>query len=283
MKKLFAVLILLFFTGMAFSQKPAYVIYDAKGKKANFKKMAKTLAKKDVVLFGELHNNAIAHWLQYELTEEFFKTRKLILGAEMFEADNQKPLTDYVQKRIDAKKFAASARLWKNYKTDYAPLVDFAKDKNLHFVATNIPRRYANLVYKNGFGALNDLSPEEKSWIAPLPMPFDSELKTYKNFLVSLGDHGSPELVMAQATKDATMAHFILKNYKPKHLFLHFNGSGHSDQYEGIVWYLKRQRKDLRYGTISTINLENVNKLPKKYYNIADFIIVVDSNMTSTY
>ena len=283
MKKLLAVSILLFVAGMAFSQKPAYVIFDAKGKKATFKKMAKTLAKKDVVLFGELHNNAIAHWLQYELTQDFHKTRKLILGAEMFEADNQKSLTDYVQKRIDAKKLAASARLWKNYKTDYAPLVDFAKDKNLNFVATNIPRRYASLVYKKGFGALNDLSPEEKSWIAPLPIPFDSELKTYKNFLVSLGDHGSPELIMAQATKDATMAHFILKNYKPKHLFLHFNGSGHSDQYEGIVWYLKRQRKDLRHGTISTINQDNVHKLPKKYYNVADFIIVVDSNMTSTY
>lgn len=283
MKKLAAVWLVLFVAVTAFGQKRAYVIYDANGKKASFKKMAKKLAKKDVVLFGELHNNAIAHWLQLELTQEIHRTRKLILGAEMFEADNQKPLADYVHKRIDAKKLATSARLWKNYKTDYAPLVDFAKDNKLDFVATNIPRRFANLVYKKGFGELDKLSTAEKSWVAPLPIAFDSELATYKKFLVSLGDHGSPELVMAQATKDATMAHFILKNYKPEHLFLHFNGSGHSDQYEGIVWYLKRQRKDLRYGTISTVNQDDVNKLLKKHHNVADFIIVVDSNMTSTY
>ncbi|MEZ4981018.1 MAG: ChaN family lipoprotein [Saprospiraceae bacterium] len=45
----------------------------------------------------------------------------------------------------------STARLWSNYKTDYAPLVDFAKENDLQFVATNIPRRYASLVYMNRF------------------------------------------------------------------------------------------------------------------------------------
>ncbi len=40
-----------------------YAIYNAKGKKVSYKKMAKTLAKKDIVMFGEQHNSAIAHWL----------------------------------------------------------------------------------------------------------------------------------------------------------------------------------------------------------------------------
>ncbi|MEZ4981017.1 MAG: hypothetical protein R2769_05410 [Saprospiraceae bacterium] len=40
--------------------------------------------------------------------------------------------------------------------------------------------------------------------MAPLPMAFDSELATYKKILEDLGEHGSPELVKAQATKDAT-------------------------------------------------------------------------------
>jgi len=283
MKITILTLSVLFFATTAFTQKRAYRIYNSKGKKVSYKKMAKTLAKKDVVLFGELHNNPIAHWLQFELTSDLHRSRKLILGAEMLEADNQKELDQYLAGAIDYKEFSKQARLWNNYKTDYAPLVDFAKENRLRFVATNIPRRYANLVYKNGFGVLDSLAAEEKSWIAPLPIPFDPELATYKGFLVSLGDHGSPELVMAQATKDATMAHFILKNYIPGHIFLHFNGSGHSDRYEGILWYIRQQRKDLKVGTISTVTQVNVNKLMEKHRGVADFIICVDENMTKTY
>ncbi len=245
--------------------------------------MKKALEKKDIILFGEFHNNPISHWLQYELTSDLHKTRKLILGAEMFEADNQSYLSDYINESISYSELDSLARLWSNYSTDYAPLVDFAKENKLQFVATNIPRRYANLVYRKSFSALDSLNTEEKEWIAPLPIPFDSELPTYKKILVDMGDHGSPELVQAQATKDATMAYFILSNYKNDHLFFHYNGAYHSDFYEGILWYLKRERDDLKYGTISTVSQENVNKLLQENYNKADFIICVDDDMTKTY
>ena len=98
-----------------------------------------------------------------------------------------------------------------------------------------------------------------------------------------MGDHGTPELVMAQATKDATMAYFILKHFKKGDLFIHYNGAYHSDFYEGILWYLKRTRSDLQYATISTVSQDNVNKLLPEHHKKADFIICVNSNMTSTY
>lgn len=283
MKKTLLVLSLLLIGNLVFSQRPSHIIYNSKGKKVSYKKMIKTLANKDIILFGELHNNPISHWLQYEITSDLNNKRKLILGAEMFEADNQFPLNDYVSQAISYKELDSLARLWPNYKTDYAPLVDFAKENQLEFVATNIPRRYASLVYKKGFGALDSLSTEEKGWIAPLPIPFDKELPTYKNILVEMGDHGSPELVEAQAIKDASMAHFILKNYKEDHLFIHYNGAYHSDFYEGILWYLKRERSDLNYGTITTVSQDDVSELSEKNKHRADFIICVDSNMTKTY
>ena len=245
--------------------------------------MKKSLEKKDIILFGEIHNNPISHWMQYELTSDLHKKRHLILGAEMFEADNQTYLSDYINSNITYHQLDSLARLWPNYETDYAPLVDFAKENQLSFVATNIPRRYANLVFRKGFNALDSLSIQEKEWIAPLPIPFDSELPTYKNILVELGDHGSPELVKAQAMKDATMAHFILKNYKEDHQIIHYNGAYHSDYYEGILWYLKGLNKDLNYGVVSTVLQENVNKLEKANKGKADFIICVDSDMTTTY
>ena len=283
MGKTILILSLLLISNSVFSQKKPYVIYNSKGKKVSYKKMKKKLLKKDIILFGELHDNPISHWLQYELTSDLHNDRKLILGAEMFEADNQTFLSDYINNSISYSELDSLARLWSNYKTDYAPLVDFAKEKELQFIATNIPRRYANQVYKKGFDSLDSLSSKEKEWIAPLPIPFDSELPTYKKILEEMGDHGTPELVKAQAMKDATMAYFILNNYKEGFLFLHYNGAYHSDYYEGILWYLKREKSNLKYGTISTVTQDNVDKLQKSNYGKADFIICVDSDMTKTY
>lgn len=282
MKNLF-ILLIIFFTGYSYAQKSAYIIYNSKGKKVSYKKMIKEIAKKDILLFGELHNNPISHWLQYEVTADLNEQKKLILGAEMIEADNQLVLDQYLSDSITYEALDTLARLWPNYTTDYAPLVDFAKENQLPFVASNIPRKYASLVYKKGFEALDTLPLEIKQFIAPLPIPFDSELKTYKNILLMMGKHGSPRLVQAQAIKDATMAHFILKNYMTNHLFIHYNGAYHSDHYEGILWYLKGKKPNLNYTTITTVLQKDVHRLKKENLNTADYIICVDDNMTTTY
>lgn len=245
--------------------------------------MLHALSNADIVLFGESHNNPIAHWLQLEITTDMKQWRELVLGAEMFEADNQETLTMYLQGKISAAGFDSSARLWKNYYTDYAPLVNFAKANNIVFAATNIPRRYAALVSKQGFEVLDSLSATEKSWIAPLPIAYDSELPGYKMMIEMMIDHGGPNMSRAQAIKDATMAHFILQYYKPGSLFIHFNGSFHSEYYDGIVWYLKNKRPDLRYTTITVVSQKDISRLLDENKNKADFIICVDEDMTATY
>lgn len=281
-------LIFLFALATAFSglsqDLPAYKIYNSKGKEVSFGTMAKEMDKRDIVLFGELHNNAIAHWLQLELTKYFGEKNDLVLGAEMVEADNQDELDLYLIDTIDQKGLDTVARLWPNHDTDYKPLVDYAKANGIPFIATNIPRRYANLVYKNGgFAALDSLTEEEKSWIAPLPIAFDPELPEYKKILEMMGEHGSADLVKAQAIKDATMAHFILANFTEGSTFLHYNGAFHSNYYEGILWYLQQEQPELSYGTISTVTQENINSLEKEYKGMADFIICVDEDVTGTY
>jgi uncharacterized iron-regulated protein len=282
--KLIISLVLILTSFLGYSQNPeAYKIYNAKGKKVSYPKMVKSLAKQDVVLFGEQHNSAIAHWLQLEVTKKLSESRNLELGAEMIEADNQEALNLYMLDSIDQKGLDTLARLWPNYETDYAPLVNFAKVNSLTVTATNIPRRYASMVYKGGFESLDTLTDRDKSWMAPLPMAFDANLATYQSILKIMGDHGSPKLVMSQATKDATMAHFILKNHTVGNLFLHYNGAFHSDYYEGILWYLKRQSPDLRYATISTVVQSDIDRLETEHVNKADFIVVVDQDVTTTY
>ena len=264
-------------------QKPAYVIYNSKGKKVSFKKMVKQAEKSNVVLFGELHNNAIAHWLQLELTQELGEDHQLVLGAEMFERDNQDELNDYLNGTIDAKAFDTLARLWINYATDYAPLVNYAKEHRLPFVATNIPRKYANMVYKSGVGSLDTLSNEELSWIAPLPFPYDSLLPTYQEILVMMGEHGTPSLVKAQAIKDATMGHSIAPYLSDSTIFIHYNGAFHSNYYEGILWYLNHYTNNVSPLVISTITQSKIGKLEKEHVGKADFIICVDEDVTTTY
>jgi uncharacterized iron-regulated protein len=173
-------------------------------------------------------------------------------------------------------------RLWPNYNTDYKPLVEFAKENKLKFIATNIPRRYANMVYKKGLSSLNGLSDLAKSFIAPLhSFDYDSTITCYKE--LSKMSHGGSYLGLAQAIKDATMAYFILENTKPNSLFLHFNGSYHSNNYEGILVYLKKMVALEDILTISTVSQSDIESLDESNYNLADFIICVNANMTTTH
>ena len=276
-------LLLLIFGSLMAQQKPAYILYNSKGKKISYEKMIKQLLENEVVLFGEYHNNAIAHWLQLSVTKDCFSKKNLVLGAEMFEQDNQIALDNYLSGRLSAKGLDSAARLWKNYPTDYAPLVNFAKENKLVFAATNIPRKYASMVAKGGFQSLDTLSSKEKAWIAPLPIAYDANLPGYKNMIAMMGGHGGENLPKAQAIKDATMAHFILANSKPGSLFIHYNGSYHSENYEGINWYLKQQQPNIKIATITTVSQKDIKSLLEENKGKADYIICVDADMTNTY
>ncbi|MDR0229406.1 MAG: ChaN family lipoprotein [Flavobacteriaceae bacterium] len=278
------VFILLLISTASFGQSgEVYQIYTNKGKKVSFEKMVSSLSTQDIVLFGEYHNNSIGHWLQLEFTKAMHKKRDLMLGAEMFEADNQEGLTAYVKGNSDEEQLKKDVRLWNNYKTDYKPLVEFAKEKQLDFVATNVPRRYASLLFKKGMTALDTLSMKEKNWIAPLPFPYDGSLPGYQKMLTMFEDHKDENLPKAQAIKDATMAHFIIVNKRESSLFLHYNGSYHSDNQEGIVWYLKQYVTNLKIGTITMVESDNVEQFDKKNLDLANFIIVIDANILKSF
>jgi len=269
------------------SDKPAYRLYNAKGRMVKYRKMINAAKNADVVLFGELHNNPISHWLELEITKDLYKVRNgnIIQGAEMFERDNQLIMNEYLKGEITQRNFKDQARLWSNYKTDYKPLVVFAREHKIPFIATDVPRRYASIVYKHGFAALDTLTAQAKSYMAPLPIPYDPNLKSYKDMLAmmkSMG-HNNPNLPKAQALKDATMAYAIAKYAGKGKLFIHYEGSYHSDHYQGIVWYLNKYKPGLKIITISTVEQSDIDTLAKKSVNLANFIVVVPEDMTTTF
>lgn len=284
MKYIYSVLLALLVGTVFANEGQPYQIYNAKGKKVTYKQMIKTLAKSDVVLFGEYHNNSLGHWLQLKVTQSLGEKHDLVLGAEMFEADNQEGLSNYVKEKLSEEEFTKEVRLWNNYKGDYRPLVEYAKQRHFPFIATNVPRRYASLLYKGGMEALDTLKAEEKAWIAPLPFPYDPELPGYKEMLTMFdADHVNENLPKAQAIKDATMAHFIQSNREQDKVFVHYNGSYHSNNYEGIFWYLKQYAPQLKVATITMVEADQVGNFEKLNLGLADFILVIDANILKSF
>ncbi|SDJ91172.1 Uncharacterized iron-regulated protein [Catalinimonas alkaloidigena] len=289
MKTLFRLVCLsLLLVSTASTPPMAYRWFNAQGEPAAWETLVSQAAAADVVLFGELHNNAIAHWFQVRLLQELHAQHgnQLVLGAEMFEADDQVVLDEYLAGWITDQHLATEAKLWKNYATDYRPLVDYAKEHTLPFVATNIPRRYASLVARQGLPVLDSLSAEARRWIAPLPLTIDPELPGYRQMREMMGGaHGSnaDQMVAAQAIKDATMAHFIAQHRHAGQTFLHFNGAYHSDRHEGIGWYLRQTAPTLKILTISTVEQSQLDSLAQANQQVADFVLVVPDDMTKTH
>ena len=288
MKSLLSFLGLLITVSLSAQDKPAYKVFTGEGKKADYRDILKEAKKADVIFFGELHDNPISHWLELEITKDLFseKGKSLILAAEMFETDNQILINEYFEGLIKESSFESEVRLWKNYKTDYKPLLDFARDSGLKFIASNIPRRYASVVNSGGFEALDQVSPEGLEYIAPLPVDYDPELPCYKDMLSMGGGamgHATENLPKAQAIKDATMAHSIAKNRQEEETVIHYNGSYHSDRYMGIIWYLNRYTPGLKITTITTVLQDDIKKIEDENLGLADFVVVIPTSMTRTY
>tara|TARA_Y100000782_G_C10180010_1_gene263593 strand:+ start:664 stop:1527 length:864 start_codon:yes stop_codon:yes gene_type:complete len=287
MKQLLS-LFLLAITFNTFAQdKPAYLLFNEKGKTISYEKMLKTLAEADVVLIGELHNNPISHWMQYEITNDLYTNdSNVVLGAEMFEADNQVILNEYLNGLIEARHLKAEAKLWDNYTTDYKPLLDFAKEHELVFVASNVPRRYASIVARQGVEGLANLDPATKAWMAPLPFPFDTATPGYGAMMKMGMGHSmgmNPEnMVKAQAIKDATMAYFIQQNLPQDGIFIHYQGDYHSANKGGIYWYLKQANPDLNIVVVST-QASSTMEWSDDLEGVANFVLMVPETMTTTY
>ena len=290
MKKLLLFITIISLSNLNAQNFDAFKFYNKKSKEVSSKNLIKELADYDVIFIGEHHDNSINHWLEKRLTEALFekKNGQIILGAEMFERDNQQALNSYLTGKIEAKNLKDSVRLWKNYETDYMPLVDFAKDKKLNFIATNVPRKYASQTSKNGINSLNELPEVEKKFIAKLPIEVTLETPGYKEMKSLMGDHVDEMKLMnfisAQAIKDATMAESIFQNLQSGKTFIHYNGDYHSKQYGGIYWYLKKKNPNLKIAIISVFESEKPDLfLPEKDFIPTEFNLVIPSDMTKTY
>lgn len=283
MKKLFVASGLLFCLHVL-AQKE-YVLYDAKGKEVSIEKMFKEAQQKSWVFFGEYHNSATIHRIQFLLTQHLHKIHgdKLMVGAEMFESDNQDIINEYFSGLINTKYFEDECRLWTNYKTDYKPIVEYLKSNKLQLIATNIPRRYAHAVHYNGLDVLDKLPEHVKQLFLPnLPVIIDTTLSSYAE-IKQMSMHGGKFMLEAQAVKDATMAHFMMKYWQFGKVFLHLNGAFHTNKYEGIISFLPKDwfRKDML--VISMVSQKDIEKLDDENKGLGDFIFCFEEDYAKSH
>src|SRR6195952_5464823 len=142
-----ALILILFLTPLfALSQDTLskhYKIYStSKQKIVSVDDIINDMAKADVLFFGEEHNDATGHILEYlvfkKLSEKY--PGKAALSMEMFETDCQTVLNEYLNGLIREKNFKTDAKSWPNYK-DYQPLIELAKTNHIPVIAANEPTR----------------------------------------------------------------------------------------------------------------------------------------------
>jgi uncharacterized iron-regulated protein len=285
-----------------------YRIYSTKlNEVIDIEKIVEDFKGYDVLLFGEEHDDSVAHYLEHRLLEKLYNKYDdlLVLSLEMFDRDVQVMLDEYLSGKITEKYFIKDTRVWKNYK-DYRPMIEFAKDKQITVIAANAPFRYANMARRKGQEFLKSLSETAKSFIAPLPydtatgahyeklmrVVHNMPMPTTKKDTVTTDTPGTqkmPSLAMpsfsinqGQSLWNATMAYsiyeYLKKNRNRK--IMHINGKFHSDEFFGIPEQLKKYEPKIRYLVISALSDSSFPEIDfGQYKKLADYIIITDPSV----
>jgi uncharacterized iron-regulated protein len=170
-------------------------------------------------------------------------------------------------------------------------LVEYAKQNKLAVIAANAPRRYVNMVSRNGRDSINNLSPEAKKWLAPLPFasPSAEYAKKFNSLMggINGGDnHSLTKILDSQTLWDATMAFSIaerLKNNKNS-LIIHLNGSFHTENRLGAAEQLLTFSPKAKVLVITMRSEDDFTKFDKtKHTDLGDFVILTDAKVPRSF
>jgi uncharacterized iron-regulated protein len=258
----------------------------------DFEMMLADLAKADVVLVGEEHDDPATHRLELAILEGLARRRgSMIVTMEMFERDTQAAVNDYLAGRINESEFLKISRPWPNYATDYRPLVEFARMKGWQVIAANVPRQYASQVARGGMPVLDKLPQAERDFVAvEISAPKDDYFKRFAEAISAhpIGTGGNKSVAeeretterfyLAQCVKDDTMAESIARAFnrsvEPKPLIVHFNGAFHSDYRLGTAARVRTRLEKARVAVVSIVPQEQLDSIEAaEYRERGDYIV----------
>lgn len=271
-----------------------YRVYRGDGTPATLEQLVAESKAATVTFLGELHDDPVAHYLEEQILRRGWEPN-LALSLEMFERDVQYVVDEYLAGLITEDHLRSSGRAWKNYKTDYKPLVEFAKEKKMTVMAANAPRRYVNRVSRLGAASLEALEPEAKQFLPPLPYAkaspdyaakFAKEMDEHRENGSAPSPEAASRSLEAQSLWDAGMAYsianFLTRN--PGGRVLHVNGSFHTAQRLGTVEQLLRYRPQTSIVVVTMISDAGFPSFKTETMsNQGTFVIVTDPKLPRSY
>lgn len=261
-------------------------IHRGGGEPADIGSLIQSVREADVLLVGELHDDEAGHRFKRVLLEEIDRAdrRQVVLSLEMFERDVQIVIDEFLADHITEAHFTASARAWPNYERDYRPMVMFAKENGLPVVAANVPRRYVNLVAREGMAALNDLFGQSRTLLPPLPLPgaSDKYRAAFMERMEGMPAHGgvTPEnMFEAQRLWDAGMAESIVQalDMRENALVMHVAGSFHVERDTGIPDMIRAYRPELRLVSVVVRPGEAFGE--DDHLGLGDFVVITSPSV----
>ena len=256
----------------------ATTVLDRNGAATTLDAVFHAAADADVLLLGEFHGDTLGHRFQHDVLQRLIEDgRPFVLSLEMFERDVQLVVDEYLAGHITEEQFLRSSRPWPHYERDYRPLVETARLNGSAVIAANVPRRYVNLVAREGADAPDAiLFHEAKRMLPPLPLPEPSAAyqRVFQERMAGMPEHGGPtveNLMAAQVLWDAGMAEAIARAAR-RHsgaLVVHVAGAFHVEGEGGIPEYIEHYAPGLRLVTVTVHPT-----LPSDATGLADFVVV---------
>jgi uncharacterized iron-regulated protein len=189
-------------------------------KTVNFSQMIADSEGSDVIFVAESHDNKKHHEIQLDVIRTLWaKKIPLAIGLEIFQADNQRQLDDWIEGRITEEIFkAVYARNWSYDWSLYRDIFIFARDNRIPMIALNIPKEIVLKVARQGFASL---TPEERK-ILPSGVTCDlnnPQTEFLKRTFQEVFKHEANGKVFtyfceAQAVRNSGMAMIIANNQK---------------------------------------------------------------------
>ena len=239
-------------------------VFDTRRKAfSDFEVMLADLARADAVFVGEQHDDRNTHRLELAIVEGL--TRRgvtVVVALEMFERDVQPVVERYASGAIDEEQFLKESRPWPRYATDYRPLIEFARAHKLAIVASNVPRRIAADVGKNGLSVVDGLGSDRPLAAKEVNCPKSGSY--YDRFAAAMGGHdgSNPNFYFAQCLKDETMGEAVAEAFNKagdRVTIVHINGAFHSDFTEGTADSARRRMPGRRIAVVSMLPIADLD------------------------
>ncbi len=241
--------------------------------------LAQQLADSQVILFGEFHTHPAIHLAQLRLFEALYQqNHQLSLSMEQFTRNQQHLLNQYLDGEIGEERLINQSQAWDNYRSDYRPLVEFAKQQQLTIIAANAPRKHIRCLAQQGLDYLQQLPTNQRQQLAET---FTLDDPAYQQRLFGNAHHGDKQQTqshfIAMLAWDDTMAESIAKQTLSNgQQIMHTVGNFHIAQRQGTYSRVKQRLGAEKVSSIVALSAKEFAKLSAAdRQQKGDYLIIV--------